>query len=186
MHANQIINDHYTFRLLLQAMARPGSVLRVMEPSEHEHPALRLLSCITDNEVGICSLGAEAQEIGTALCRHQGCRMTGIQDADFIIVSGGTSLGKLTAARPGTLEYPDSGATILYLIERIAHSGGTVVLSGPGIRETATPAFTGLDPAELLQLQTLNCAFPLGVDTIFVDREGQCTCIPRSTVIQVN
>jgi alpha-D-ribose 1-methylphosphonate 5-triphosphate synthase subunit PhnH len=186
MHANQIIKDHYTFRLLLQAMARPGSVLRVMEPSEHEHPALRLLSCITDNEVGICSVGAEAQEIGTALCRHQGCRMTGIQDADFIIVSGGTSLGKLTAARPGTLEYPDSGATILYLIERIAHSGGTVVLSGPGIRETATPAFTGLDPAELLQLQTLNSAFPLGVDTIFVDREGQCTCIPRSTVIQVN
>lgn len=187
MTPDKTTSQHETFRVLLQAMSRPGSIQQFMQPSSpEEHPLLRLLDCILDNEVCICGIGSEAQEMITRLHQQMGCRLGEIAEADFVIVSNGTSAGQLASARVGTPDYPDSSVTVVYLIEQLTPEGSTVILTGPGIKETVSPVFSGLALDEFRQLQTINSSFPLGMDAIFVDRSGQCCCIPRSTVIQVN
>jgi alpha-D-ribose 1-methylphosphonate 5-triphosphate synthase subunit PhnH len=83
----------------------------------------------------------------------------------------------------GTLEYPDGGATLVYLIEEIAGEGGATELSGPGVNGTASPLFIGLAASELMGLREINAEYPLGVDAMFLDTNGRIACIPRSTRI---
>lgn len=186
MPSNQIIRDHKTFRVLLQTMSRPGTVQQLLPENNQKQAVLGLLSCLIDNEVSINGIGNGAQELVALLTRRHGTRQTEVSDADFIIVSDGSSNGQLQAARRGDLEYPDTGATVLYLVDSLSECGGSITLSGPGINGTASPQISGLDNPELLLLRELNIAFPLGIDAIFVDQKGQCACIPRSTSIKVN
>lgn len=184
MPSHQIIEEHQIFRILLQSMSRPGTVHRLTEATESQ-PALSLLSCIIDNEVSVTAIGDEARELVTQLCRQQGSRPTDVSNADVIIISGGSSGTHLETVRLGDLEYPDTGATVLYLVDFLEEGAGECSLTGPGINGTASLRINGLDRNELQLLRNINSAFPLGIDAIFVDRQGQCVCIPRSTVIKV-
>ena len=89
-------------------------------------------------------------------------------------------------ARRGTLEYPDSGATVIYLVDKLGETGGEADMHGPGINGTIRPLISGLDQAELGLLRKTNAEFPLGLDALFLDTDGRIMCIPRSTRIGVN
>ncbi|MEA3544779.1 MAG: phosphonate C-P lyase system protein PhnH, partial [Thermodesulfobacteriota bacterium] len=59
-------------------------------------------------------------------------------------------------------------------------------LSGPGIEDNIYPKIDGLAAQELNQLKEVNTEYPLGIDCIFIDQNGQLMCIPRSTRIGEN
>jgi alpha-D-ribose 1-methylphosphonate 5-triphosphate synthase subunit PhnH len=183
MHVNRTIRDHFTFRVILQGMSHPGKVFTLPVLPGEGSAAVELLGCLIDNEVSFAVIGDRDME--TVLARHTDSRPVSSDDADYIIVRNGTTQGRLANFKRGSLEYPDTGATVLYLVEALSEAAG-VVLSGPGINGTASLRISGLDPGELQLLGEVNSEFPLGVDTIFLDQSGNIACIPRSSRIGVN
>ncbi|MFZ3047489.1 MAG: phosphonate C-P lyase system protein PhnH [Desulfatirhabdiaceae bacterium] len=183
MPINHTIRDHMIFRVILQGMSHPGNVLSLPDLHEDEPSVFAVLGCLMDNEVTLSVIGDPALE--AALARHTASRTARSQDADYIIVRNGTTRSKLANFKRGSLEYPDTGATVLFLVEELSEATG-VVLSGPGVNGTASLRITGLDPGELQLLREANSEFPLGVDAIFLDQSGHIACIPRSSQIGVN
>lgn len=207
MYANRTIRDHFTFRVILQGMSHPGKIYPLSglpvssadtgtssccysgkaSPLPHspgaESAVIEVLGCLIDNEVSFAVIGGKDME--TVIARHTDSRPVSFEDADYIIVRNGTTRGKLAGFKRGSLEYPDTGATILYLVESLSEATG-VVLSGPGVNGAVSLRITGLDPGELQLLRQVNSEFPLGVDAIFLDQSGNIACIPRSSQIGVN
>lgn len=184
MHREQIIGDHITFRTILSAMSHPGKVFRLPEFDREETAVVELLRCLFDNEVGVAVIGDPALE--SELRRHTGCRLVSCAEADFIVIDTGADCSALTGCKVGTLEYPDGGATIIYLVDGLSQGDGGIVLSGPGVNGSIALRISGLAPGELSRLQERNKEFPLGVDAMFFvrRRNGRIACIPRSATIK--
>ena len=186
MKSAAIHQDHATFRVILQAMSHPGTTcqLPICESKTGEHaPLIQLLSCLMDNEVSFSIVGDDSGTLATDLSLHTGSVRTEISESDFVIATRGTTSGQLSRIKRGTLEYPDGGATLVYLVDEIAEEGGTSELSGPGVNGTISPLFAGLSATELRGLREINAEYPLGVDAVFLDTNGWIACIPRSTRI---
>jgi alpha-D-ribose 1-methylphosphonate 5-triphosphate synthase subunit PhnH len=189
MQPDAVIHDHGTFRILLRAMSRPGSVGQLSGHPEAtcRHALLAgMLHCLMDNEVTHHVLDDPAGALSLEISRCTGSAATGPAACDFLIFPEGTSRGAVSQARRGTLEFPDKGATAVYLVERIEETGGRLKLSGPGIDGTVCPLISGPAESELGLLREANAEFPLGIDAMFLDRDGRILCIPRSTRIGVN
>ncbi len=186
MRSATIHKDHATFRVVLQAMSHPGTTcqLPVLVPIAGEHaPLIQLLSCLMDNEVSFSIVGDDAGGLANDISMHTGSIQSNISESNFVIATKGTTSGQLSLIKRGTLEYPDGGATIVYLVDEIAEAEGTAELSGPGINGTVRPRIAGLATSELRELREINAEYPLGVDSMFLDTNGRITCIPRSTQI---
>ncbi len=168
-----------TFSVLLQAMSHPGRIYS-------NSPLLYVLRTLLDQEVGFCAIGTEKEYLETNVAELTGCPITEVSKADFIIVPGWESKGEILKAKRGTLEYPDTGATVIYAVEslRDRDNGKTIaLLTGPGIRNEV--ALSGLGRGELSHIREINSEFPLGIDCIFADSENRIMCIPRSTKLEV-
>lgn len=186
MNSNRVDRDHVTFRTILKAMSRPGTVCRLPHVSDRDVCSMlaEMLNCLMDNEVSFFVIDDDGDAVLNAVFRQTGSCPATIEEADFVIACRGSSKGLLSGLKRGTLEYPDTGATVVYLVDDInIEGGGRFTLSGPGINGTIRPSFTGLDDAELVQLREVNNEFPLGIDALFLDRAGKITGIPRSTRI---
>ena len=181
---DSVLLGHAVYRPLLQAMARPGTVQQ-LPAAARARPLFALLGALVDREVAVHVAGVAGVALQRELAWATGGRPERLEDADFVVFPEGTSGGRVLQARRGTLEYPDVGATALYAVRRCAPEGGRAVLRGPGIRDAARPTLEGLGAEELSWLREANREFPLGVDAIFLDPEGQVICIPRSTRIEV-
>jgi len=183
MHANRTIRDHFTFRVILQGMSHPGKVYPLPDLPGAGSAVIEILDCLMDNEVSFAVIGDNDME--TVIARHTDCRPVSAEDADYIVARNGTTRGKLVNFKRGSLEYPDTGATVLYLVEALSEDAG-VILSGPGVNGTVCLRIAGLDLSELQLLNQVNSEFPLGVDAIFLDQGGKIACIPRSSRIGVS
>lgn len=176
-----------TFRILLQAMSHPGRTYAL--PAECCRPGWQMVvQTLLDPEVSFTVLGKDRPGWEREIRQLTRSRVSEVAQADFIIIPEGDSHGELVKARRGTLEYPDTGATVIYLVESLKDQGGKeaeVVFRGPGIPEEISPVIQGLNKHEFLYLQGINREFPLGIDGIFIDRVNRLMCLPRSTQIEV-
>lgn len=184
MAENSIINDHFIFRIILQAMSHPGKIYPLSGFSGPRPDVVMLLGCLMDNAVGFAVIGDT--ELEAAIGRHTDSRPVSLETADYIVVCNGNTSGRLAGFKRGCLAYPDTGATVLYLVKELSESKGELVLSGPGVNGSAALRITGIDTEDLLLLSEVNREFPLGVDAIFLDQAGSIACIPRSSRIGVN
>jgi len=177
--------DHHTcFRLLLQAMSRPGKIFQMPDAvgTTFVTSLLRLLDSILDQQSG-CYLINDNPELERKIKKKTGARFTDAQSADFLLALAGSSQGKTLVAKRGRTDFPNQGATILFGVERLEEGTENtgIKLTGPGIKGAIYPQIEGLADDELIQLQTVNGEFPLGVDSIFLDQSHRVMCIPRST-----
>ncbi|WP_333654851.1 phosphonate C-P lyase system protein PhnH [Dissulfurispira sp.] len=184
-----------TFRALLQAMSHPGRVYNIgdfisdspIRPFTHS-PLMLVLQTLLDHEVGFRVIGTGKEYLETTISELTRCPVKDISDADFIIVSDGESNGEILKAKRGSLEYPDTGATVIYVVEFLndRDNGKPIaLLKGPGIRNDIAPVIHGLGQNELFHIKENNSEFPLGIDCIFIDGANRIMCIPRSTRIEV-
>jgi len=195
------------FRSLLDAMARPGSIvvlpdINITSPAMNRYPLL-LLMTLLDHEVSFCVLGhsdanvnADRQAVAEYLGSNTGSKESALGDADFILVCEGSSHGSICRAKQGTLEYPDESATVVYDVGSIGdreHEGNDdnghdeymlLELSGPGIAGKCMIAISGMEQAEIEDVLAVH-NYPLGIDAILSDRYGNIACIPRSTNVRV-
>jgi alpha-D-ribose 1-methylphosphonate 5-triphosphate synthase subunit PhnH len=191
-----------TYRTILQSMCHPGRVYHLFcecsERSELESSLpcpispeglFSVLLTLMDNEVSFFIYGDEAVHMEVAICEATGSAATGIASADFIIIPGGKSCGELLKAKSGSVEYPDTGATAIFVIDTLENrnnGGNNVVLKGPGIEDYIEMSAGPLLKGEFSRIKEVNAEFPLGIDCIFIDKSDRIMCIPRSTVIEVN
>lgn len=182
-----------TYRALLQAVSGPGSSVRLngLETLSPLASIRAVVECLLDHEVGVCILGARPEPAALAAAvAATGAHPMPIDRADFLVVVGPDSRGGLTAARRGSHESPEDGATVIYSLDGAGAPSADrfrVRLEGPGIAEAGgrVPDMRGIPAPELQALSEVNADYPLGVDAFFVRPSGEVMAIPRSTRIQV-
>ncbi len=182
MDRNRTIREHETFRNLLQAFARPGSVRPAFQGATHRDEALEYVTgSLLDGESSLGLLRDEDIDIAAKIRLLTGCTQNPPESADFVLAGDGSTIGRLAQLRTGDPDYPDRGATILYLIDEIHPEGGSWIWKGPGIEDEIRPGLVGLDASELPGLRMVNHSYPLGLDAVFLDLSGRIAALPRST-----
>jgi alpha-D-ribose 1-methylphosphonate 5-triphosphate synthase subunit PhnH len=179
-----------TFRVLLDTMARPGTVRQLPVAAEGApvNPWLAAtLLTLLDHEVGLAVepfAGAEAIELYVR--QRTAARPTTAEQADFVVVSWDTVDSSLPLRlRAGTLEYPNDSATLLILVPPLGETSGLRLnLAGPGVPAGYTAWVGGLSPA-LFAARDEAAEYPCGIDLLLIDPSGQVLALPRSTAIQI-
>lgn len=177
-----------TFRMLLDAMSHPGRICRSAEPPG-EDPLLVLARSILDREVSFNVLPASRTDLQQAIWVQTRARISDPERADFLFVARAGSDGFIRRVKRGTAEYPDRSTTVIYHAHALAEggsNGASVSLRMPGVPERLTVEIHGIPASEFRLLHEVNSAYPLGVDTVFVDNAGGVLCIPRYVVIEVH
>ncbi len=180
------------FRVVLDCMARPGSIGCLALMSEKADAGLPmpqafevLMHLLLDTEVSfsVCSQHSEALKMG--IHQHTYARGGALEDADYIFItrdSGPDILPEvLRRAKKGTLPDPHISATIIAEVEQIRQGEG-LVLRGPGIFQELHLTIEGSEKWVHARAQA-NCEYPLGIDLILVDSDNRVICLPRTTQI---
>jgi len=193
---NQVFDSQRTFGALLKATARPGKIVRLPETrlnsprNLNPYPMLILLSLL-DHEVGFEVLDEESitqdlDGLRDYIALKTRSNIVPCHAADFILVYGGSSKGRIIEAQRGSLAYPDLGATLLYDLEAIGgdpEDGLTLQLTGPGIVDVEHLQVRGLKDDEVRSIMETRQEFPMGIDVILADNQGNVAALPRSTEI---
>ncbi|MFQ3623222.1 MAG: phosphonate C-P lyase system protein PhnH [Acetobacteraceae bacterium] len=171
------------FRRLLEATARPGTIVRLDAPAPPPLPpaaaALALTLCDADTPVWLEPRLATG-EVRAWLRFHSGCPIVADEaEAGFAFASAALAGPDRLAC--GSDDYPDRSATLVLEVCALG-SGETLILRGPGIEGEARLAVSGL-PEWFRPWRERNAAlYPRGVDAVLVAAD-RLAALPRSTVI---
>src|SRR5690349_16386388 len=137
--ADPVLQAQSTFRAILDALARPGTVQTLGEAVAAPPPlsagaaAVALTLCDHDTPVWL-DAGLRANDVADWLRFHCGCPIVeSPRDAAFALVADVENLPPFDAFNLGTAEYPDRSTTIVLQVESF-ESGIDLAFEGPGIR----------------------------------------------------
>ncbi|MCA3560309.1 MAG: phosphonate C-P lyase system protein PhnH [Aestuariivirga sp.] len=186
--ADVAIEAAHAFRVIMQAMARPGRVLdigadvRAPAPLLPSAAAVALTLCDFQTPVWL-SPQLDDERIVHYLRFHAGAPLVAEpQAAQFIFATSADLPPQLGLLQQGTHDYPDRSATLV--IQVAGFVPGAVELSGPGIRGRESFGVVGLDGAFWMAMAENHARFPVGIDVIFA-APGQLAAVPRSTAIRM-
>ena len=130
---------------------------------------------------------AAARELEDRLSGATGASVAPVAETDFALILSGDSEGAIRELKRGTLEAPETGATAIYLVDRLAEERGHLSLnvSGPGVRGSRPRGVAGLSVEEREDLRERRVYYPLGVDVYLVDGAGRLAGLPRSVRVEV-
>lgn len=187
VYPNEVFLTQKIYRTLLQAMARPGEIYS-LSVFASENGLILLAITLLDEEVSFHIIGEDKEKLAREIYLKTGSKFENIEKADFVIITSGDSKGLLLSAKRGTLLRPDLSATVIYLVHTISKNncnGVNISLRGPGIKDKAFVCIKGIKKEEFYYLQEVNSEYPLGVDSIFIDKDNNIVCIPRSSKLEV-
>jgi alpha-D-ribose 1-methylphosphonate 5-triphosphate synthase subunit PhnH len=184
--ADKMLSAQSTFRLVMDAMAHPGSVYRIAaavgapRPLMRAGAALALTLCDHDTPIWLDRPMSEAPDVANWLKFHSGAPIvTDPSAASFALIADGNALPKLDSFSFGSAEYPDRSTTLILQVESLTQ-GRPYELRGPGING-AVVLRAEIDPKDLFRRLTVNAAsFPRGIDVVLVAGE-EIVAIPRTT-----
>lgn len=178
-----VVPTQAVYRQLLQAMSRPGRAFAL--PAEKwASPLLAVCETLLDHEVSYCLLPGTDPEWDKEIFGATKARRAPAETADYAIVRGSDSAGAAGRLKVGVPEFPDQGATAIYVVTAPLEAEPPL-LSGPGVKGEAKPEVNPLTAAEWELLRGLNAEYPLGVDAICLIGRDQVLCLPRSTRIRM-
>lgn len=172
-----------TFRTLLDAMARPGTIkappvaLTPPAPMGTAMAATLLTLCDTDTPIALVGdLGT--QQTRTFVGFHTGAPLCeAVVDAQFVFSQTNVAL---TTMRQGDQDFPDRSTTLIQEVSSLEGDGH--VLKGPGIDGTRAFGTQLFDAAFLDEWRQNTMRFPLGVDLILTCGD-RLAALPRTTQI---
>ncbi|MYV86721.1 phosphonate C-P lyase system protein PhnH [Bradyrhizobium japonicum] len=183
---DKVLSAQSTFRSVMDAMARPGSVQRIVPMAGVPGPTMRGTAAIAltlfdhDTPLWLDARMAERSDVVKWLKFHTGAPV--VQDpsiASFALISDGAALPALERFALGTNEYPDRSTTVILQVESL-DSGRSFELRGPGIDGVATLQ-ASIKPFDLFERLRMNEAlFPRGIDLVLV-ADDAVVAIPRTT-----
>lgn len=184
--ADKVLSAQSTFRSVMDAMARPGSVQRIVPmagspgPMMHGTAAIALTLFDHDTPLWLDARMSESADVVKWLKFHTGAPV--VQDssiASFALISDGVLLPTLERFALGTNEYPDRSTTVIIQVESL-DSGRGFELRGPGIDGVGTLQ-ASIKPFDLFERLRMNEAlFPRGIDVVLV-ADDSVVAIPRTT-----
>lgn len=189
---DEIYDAQRHFRIVLDAMSRPGRINRLAPvaltpPAPLTVGAASIAFALLNADVGF-HVAPEHTEAIAYLQANTGSRFAEATAADFFFLRGDDRYDPLREAPLGVPAYPEGGATAVILVDALGRSsaqgGLALTLTGPGIESRETVCITGLTTALLELRQARNVEFPLGLDFMFVTADGQLTCLPRTTKVE--
>lgn len=185
-----VYDSQHIFRDLLCATSRPAEILTLPDVSTNAADAVLLT--LLDVEVTFRVLGpdgAAARGLEDRLSSATGASVAPVAETGFALILDGDSDGAILELKRGTLEAPETGATVIYLVDRItefAERGQlSLSVSGPGVPGSRSLGVEGLSAEELEDLRESRSYYPLGVDVYLVDGAGRLAGLPRSTRVEV-
>jgi alpha-D-ribose 1-methylphosphonate 5-triphosphate synthase subunit PhnH len=183
-----VMDSQRTFRVILEAMSRPGKVLSL--PVLPEAPAPLYTSttaiCLTlfdlDTPVWLDE-AARASQVAEHLRFHCGCPIIEERDgAAFGLIAAGDCVPPLDSFVLGDPLYPERSATIIIQVASLDNTGG-MRLTGPGIETEANVNAAGLCGSFWPEFRANRALFPQGVDVLLVSPFAVCG-LPRTVVIE--
>jgi alpha-D-ribose 1-methylphosphonate 5-triphosphate synthase subunit PhnH len=184
--ADKVLSAQSTFRSVMDAMARPGTVQQVIASVGTPGPMMRGTAAIAltlfdhDTPIWLDARMSETSEVAKWLKFHSGAPV--LEDPSvchFALIGNGSALPDLSRFSFGTNEYPDRSTTLILQVDSLKH-GSAFELSGPGIDGTALLRAM-IDPVDLFERLAINeTLFPRGIDVVLVSGEA-IVAIPRTT-----
>ncbi len=183
---DKVLSAQATFRSVMDAMARPGSVQRIAATAGAPGAMMRGTSAIAltlfdhDTPVWLDPLISETSDVTKWLKFHTGAPVTANSSiCSFAIVGDPRALPALDRFAFGSNEYPDRSTTLILQLESLTQ-GPPLELRGPGIDGTAVLQ-AAIQPADLFeQLEINRMLFPRGIDAVLVGDDA-IVAIPRTT-----
>jgi alpha-D-ribose 1-methylphosphonate 5-triphosphate synthase subunit PhnH len=182
--AEPVLAAQATFRTVMDAMARPGTVrrlARIAAPAPLSPSAAAIALTLLDYETPfwLDAPLAAAPEIATFISFHTGARFTAEPgDAAFAFVSAPAAAPPFATFAQGSAEYPDRSTTLILQVTRLAEGDG-MVLRGPGIAGARRLAASPLPADFLAQLTENRARFPRGIDILLAASDAVAG-LPRS------
>lgn len=192
--ADPVHDAQAVFRILLEAMSRPGRVQALSAPCvdtlgrpEGLAPAVAamLLTLLdADTQLWIAP-SLDSPPLRAWLRFHCGTQWAAEpEQADFTLLTADDAqpalLDRLPAGSDGS---PQDGATAMVVVPHILTDAGPLRWTGPGIEHSHQPAIDGLSEAFWIWRRAQLTSFPCGVDFVFAAAE-QVVALPRSTRVE--
>ncbi len=184
--ADKVLSAQSTFRSVMDAMARPGSLQRIVSaagtPSAMGRAAAAIALTLFDHDtpVWLDAAMSATPEVAMWLKFHTGAPLvTDSSIAGFALVGDPQTLPGLDRFAFGSNEYPDRSTTLILQVGSLT-DGPVVELQGPGIDGSATLR-ASIQPRDLFERLAINATlFPRGIDVVLV-HDDCIVAIPRTT-----
>jgi alpha-D-ribose 1-methylphosphonate 5-triphosphate synthase subunit PhnH len=184
--ADKVLSAQSTFRSVMEAMARPGSVQRVTASIGTPPPIMRGLaaSALTlfdhDTPIWLDEKMSETMDVARWLKFHSGAPIVADTSISaFALVGDAGALPDLDRFALGSNEYPDRSTTLILQVASLTQ-GPAYELRGPGIDGSAVLNAT-FEPKDLFDRLSINATlFPRGIDVVLV-ADDAIVAIPRTT-----
>ncbi|MBR0870733.1 phosphonate C-P lyase system protein PhnH [Bradyrhizobium tropiciagri] len=184
--ADKVLSAQSTFRSVMDAMARPGSVQRVTAaagtPAGVMRGAAAIALTLFDHDTPIWLDVAMAATPGVARWLKFHTSAPVIEEpsiASFALIGDAENLPALERFAFGTSEYPDRSTTLILQVDSLTQ-GPAFELKGPGI-DGAALLQAMIKPRDLFARLAVNEAlFPRGIDVVLV-HDDSIVAIPRTT-----
>jgi alpha-D-ribose 1-methylphosphonate 5-triphosphate synthase subunit PhnH len=184
--ADKVLSAQSTFRSVMDAMARPGSVQRIVSAAGTPSAMMRGTAAIAltlfdhDTPVWLDAAMSATSDVAKWLKFHTSAPV--VADsliAGFALVGDPETLPALDRFAFGSNEYPDRSTTLILQVESLTN-GPAVELRGPGVDGTATLR-ASIQPHDLFERLAVNATlFPRGIDVVLV-HDDSIVAIPRTT-----
>lgn len=184
--ADKVSSAQSTFRAVMDAMARPGSVQRIEAISGVAAPMMRGSAAIAltlfdqDTPVWLDAGMAAVSDVAKWIRFHTGAPViAGASVCSFALIADAGAMPDFESFSFGTGEYPDRSTTIILQVASLT-DGPSYELRGPGIDGVAVLRAT-IGLPDLLDRLALNATlFPRGIDLVLV-ADDAVVAIPRTT-----
>jgi len=184
--ADKVLSAQSTFRSVMDAMARPGSIQRIASTAGTPATMMRGTAAIAltlfdhDTPIWLDSRMSATPDVGKWLKFHTSAPVVvDASIASFALVGDPENLPVLDRFAFGSNEYPDRSTTLILQVESLS-AGPVVELQGPGIDGTAALR-ASIQPRDLFERLAINATlFPRGIDVVLVN-DDSIVAIPRTT-----
>jgi len=184
--ADKVLSAQSTFRSVMEAMARPGSVQRVTASIGTPPPMMRGAAAIAltlfdhDTPIWLDEKMSETMDVARWLKFHSGAPIVADTSISaFALIGDAGALPDLDRFALGSNEYPDRSTTLILQVASLTR-GPAYELRGPGIDGSAALNAT-FEPKDLFERLSINATlFPRGVDVVLV-ADDAIVAIPRTT-----
>jgi alpha-D-ribose 1-methylphosphonate 5-triphosphate synthase subunit PhnH len=181
-----VLSAQSTFRSVMDAMARPGSIQRIASSAGTPLAMMRGTAAIAltlfdhDTPIWLDSQMSATADVGKWLKFHTSAPVVADASiASFALLGDPENLPALDRFAFGSNEYPDRSTTLILQVESL-RAGPEVALQGPGIDGTAVLR-ASIQPHDLFERLSINATlFPRGIDVVLVHHDC-IVAIPRTT-----
>ena len=183
---DKVLSAQSTFRSVMDAMARPGSIQRIVSAPGTPFAMMRGTAAIAltlfdhDTPVWLDGRMLATADVAKWLKFHTSAPVVADSSiASFALVGDPRNLPALDRFAFGSNEYPDRSTTLILQVESLTN-GPVVDLQGPGI-DGSTALRASIQPRDLFERLAINATlFPRGIDVVLV-HDDCIVAIPRTT-----